>query len=139
MATKEQTQANWKRTQYTTKVTLPSGRSKMFDMTKWYTHVDFTKLDECELDGIEYSVKQKLGDSLTQLGKGATDTMKFERYDEMWTRLCKDRQFNSPSKGGGGVRKPTFIEFWEVIGGKDKVPQSEAAVMYGKLYPVKSK
>ncbi len=99
--TKEQTQASWSRTHYTTKVTMPGGRSKQFDMTKWYTSVDFNKLDGVELDGLEYSVKQKLSDSLTQLGKGATVQDKFDRMDTVWNMLCNDRAFKAPSKIGG--------------------------------------
>jgi hypothetical protein len=134
--TTQATQASWKRTKYTTMVTLPSGRTKQFDMEKLYIHVDFAKMDTVELDMLEYGVKQKLADSLTQLGRGATDTDKFTRYDEMWTRLCKDRQFNSPTKGGGGprIKQLPYAEFKALIP-EGVMTEDEIKAMYAKTYP----
>lgn len=101
MTTKKQTQAKWELVKDHAKVTMPDGRSKLFDLKKLFTHVEFGKLDSVELETMYYGLKQKLADSLTQLGKGATTSDKFDKFEDTWDRLCNQREFNTSSKGGG--------------------------------------
>jgi len=99
--TKKQTQARWELTKDHAKVTMPDQRSKLFDLKKLFIHVNFEKIDSVELETMFYGVKQKLADSLTQLGKDATTQDKFDRFDQTWTRLCNERLFNTGTKAGG--------------------------------------
>jgi hypothetical protein len=82
-----------------------------------------------------YGLKQKLADSIAGIGKGASDEMKIADMTETYDRLVAG-QWNKPSVGGGGVRKPTFEVFYEEAA-KLGLTEKQAQAMYDKLYQTK--
>ena len=84
-----------------------------------------------------YGVKQFLSDKIAGIGKGATSADKLEVFNEYFQLLISGETKKAVSRTT--TRKPTFVEFWEVIGGAEVVKQADAADMYAKLYPVKPK
>ena len=129
MSTDKKKKTSWSYEAAVATVKFPDGVTADFDTEE--IHAD------CVQFLYHYGVKQFLSDKIAGIGKGATSTDKLEVFNDYFDLLVSGETKKAVSRTT--TRKPTFVEFWEVIGGAEVVRQADAADMYGKLYPVKPK